>query len=78
MPNLQLVILIGMYSQKYYLKEKAKRTLTETVAEYKTYLPNYFPLPHPSPRNRFWLTKNPWFEKEVIPELQEKVSQILK
>ncbi len=77
MPNLQLVILIGMYSQKYYLKEKAKRTLTETVAEYKTYLPNYFPLPHPSPRNRFWLTKNPWFEKEVIPELQEKVSQIL-
>lgn len=77
MPNLQLVILIGMCSQKYYLKEKAKRTLTETVAEYKTYLPNYFPLPHPSPRNRFWLTKNPWFEKEVIPELQEKVSQIL-
>ncbi|WP_417855900.1 uracil-DNA glycosylase family protein [Xanthomarina gelatinilytica] len=77
MPNLQLVILIGLYSQKYYLKEKAKRTLTETVAEYKTYLPNYFPLPHPSPRNRFWLTKNPWFEKEVIPELQEKVSQIL-
>lgn len=77
MPNLQLVILIGMYSQKYYLKKKAKRTLTETVAEYKTYLPNYFPLPHPSPRNRFWLTKNPWFEKEVIPELQEKVSQIL-
>ena len=74
MPNLQLVILIGMYSQKYYLKEKAKRTLTETVAEYKTYLPNYFPLPHPSPRNRFWLTKNPWFEKEVIPELQEKGS----
>ncbi|HLV70286.1 MAG TPA: uracil-DNA glycosylase family protein, partial [Xanthomarina sp.] len=78
MPNLKLIILIGMHSQKYYLKEKVKRTLTETVAEYKTYLPNYLPLPHPSPRNRFWLTKNSWFEKEVIPELQERVYEILK
>ncbi|MFL0353293.1 uracil-DNA glycosylase family protein [Xanthomarina sp. GH4-25] len=77
MPNLELVILIGMYSQKYYLKEKAKRTLTETVAEYKTYLPKYLPLPHPSPRNRFWLSKNPWFVKEVIPELKRAVKTIL-
>jgi uracil-DNA glycosylase len=77
MPHLELIILIGMYSQKYYLKEKAKRTLTETVANYKTYLPTYFPLPHPSPRNRFWLTKNPWFEKEVIPKLQEKVKMLI-
>lgn len=78
MPNAELIILIGMYSQKYYLKEKAKRTLTETVANYKEYLPIYLPLPHPSPRNRFWLTKNPWFEKEVIPVLQERVAYLLK
>ncbi|PWI30590.1 IclR family transcriptional regulator [Flavobacteriaceae bacterium LYZ1037] len=77
MPKLELVILIGMYSQTYYLKEKAKRTLTETVAEYKTYLPKYLPLPHPSPRNRFWLSKNPWFVKEVIPELKRAVKTIL-
>ncbi len=76
MPNLELVILIGMYSQNYYLKEKAKRTLTETVANYKDYLPRYFVLPHPSPRNRFWLTKNSWFDKEVIPELQMRISKI--
>jgi uracil-DNA glycosylase len=77
MPNLELIILIGMYSQKYYLKEKAKRTLTETVTNYNEYLPRYLPLPHPSPRNRFWLSKNPWFEEEVIPALQEKVHKIL-
>jgi len=71
------VILIGMYAQKYYLKDKAKRTLTETVAEYKTYLPKYFPLPHPSPRNRFWLTKNPWFDVEVLPELKDRVSKLI-
>ncbi len=65
-----------MYAQKYYLQKEAKKTLTETVANYKDYLPNYFVLPHPSPRNRFWLTKNPWFENEVIPELQKRISKI--
>nr|WP_321245417.1 uracil-DNA glycosylase family protein [uncultured Psychroserpens sp.] len=77
MKHVELVILIGMYAQKYYLKEQAKRTLTETVANYKEYLPQYFTLPHPSPRNRFWLTKNPWFDKAVLPELKTKVSEIL-
>ena len=71
MPNVELVILIGMYAQKYYLKKTAKKTLTETVRNYKEYVPNYFVLPHPSPRNRFWLTKNPWFEESVVPELQQ-------
>ncbi|MDA9339583.1 uracil-DNA glycosylase family protein [Polaribacter sp.] len=77
MPNIEMVLLIGMYAQQYYLKEKAKRTLTETVDNYPAYLPNYFVLPHPSPRNRFWLTKNPWFERTVIPELQKRVAEIL-
>ncbi|GAA3592765.1 uracil-DNA glycosylase family protein [Flavivirga amylovorans] len=77
LPNIELVILIGMYSQKYYLKKEAKKTLTETVANYRYYLPkNYLPLPHPSPRNRFWLTKNPWFDVEVLPELQARVRRL--
>ncbi len=76
MPNVELVILIGMYAQKYYLKKEAKKTLTETVSNYKDYLPNYFVLPHPSPRNRFWLTKNPWFDNEVLPELKRRISKI--
>ena len=76
MSNVELVILIGMYAQKYYLKKDAKKTLTETIANFKDYFPNYFVLPHPSPRNRFWLTKNPWFDKEVIPVLQLRISKI--
>lgn len=75
--NVELVILIGMYSQKYYLGKAAKKTLTETVANYKDYLPKYLPLPHPSPRNRFWLTKNPWFNKEVLPELRQRVKELV-
>ena len=77
MPKVELIVLIGMYAQKYYLKKDAKKTLTETVNNYQEYLPNYFVLPHPSPRNRFWLTKNPWFEKDVLPELQKKVISII-
>ena len=77
MPNVELIILIGMYAQNYYLKKEARKTLTETVSAYKEFLPRYFPLPHPSPRNRFRLTKNPWFEKEVLFELEMIVRRIL-
>ncbi|WP_047548925.1 uracil-DNA glycosylase family protein [Psychroserpens sp. Hel_I_66] len=75
--SVELIILIGAYAQKQYLKKEAKRTLTETVANYESYLPKYFPLPHPSPRNRFWLTKNPWFEEEVLGELKMKVNTVI-
>lgn len=77
MPNIEMILLIGMYAQNYYLKETAKRTLTETVDNFPAYLPKYFVLPHPSPRNRFWLTKNPWFEKTVLPTLKKKVAEVL-
>ncbi|CAM3946929.1 MULTISPECIES: uracil-DNA glycosylase family protein [Flavobacterium] len=77
MPNLELILLIGQYAQKHYLKEENKITLTETVSNFKAYLPKYFPLPHPSPRNRFWLQKNEWFEEHVIPILQQKIDKIL-
>jgi uracil-DNA glycosylase len=77
LPNVELIILIGMYAQKYYLGKMAKKNLTETVANYKEYLPKYLPLPHPSPRNRFWLTKNPWFDVEVLPELRERAIKLI-
>jgi uracil-DNA glycosylase len=67
----------GTYSQAYYLRNRKKRNLTDTMRAYKEYLPAFFPLPHPSPRNRFWLIKNPWFEEEVIPELQKRRNKML-
>ncbi len=77
MKNLELIIVIGTYAQNEYLKRKAEKNLTETVKAYKNYLPSYFPLPHPSPRNRFWLSKNTWFEEQVIPDLQKKIRAFL-
>lgn len=78
MPKLKLTILIGQYAQVRYLGDAMEKNLTETVKNYKSYLPKYMVLPHPSPRNRFWLSKNPWFEEEVIPQLQKAVSTTLK
>ncbi len=68
--NKELILLIGNYAQKYYLKGSVKNTLTNTVKSYTEYLPKYLPLPHPSPRNNIWLKKNEWFEKSIIPELR--------
>ncbi len=77
MKNIQLTILIGQYSQRYYLKDKLKTNLTETVRSFKEYLPNYIPLPHPSPRNRIWLKRNDWFEVELLPLFRKKVRNAL-
>ena len=74
----KLIILVGHYAVNYYLKQKAKKSLTETVRHFNEYLPKYFPLVHPSPRNRIWHKKNDWFEYEVLPELQLSVLEILK
>lgn len=76
LPADRLEIIIGMYAQKRYLADRAP-TLTATVAAWATYLPNQLPLPHPSPRNRHWLTKNPWFAEETIPALQARVASAL-
>lgn len=77
MPNLQLTLLIGQYAQNYYLKEKVKNTLSDTVKSFSEYLPAYLPLPHPSPRNNIWQKKNLWFAEEVLPELRERVREVL-
>jgi len=76
MKHAKLILLIGQYAQNYYLGDKAKNTLTETVQHFNTYLPKYFPLPHPSPRNNIWQAKNKWFGLKVLPELQKRVLQI--
>ena len=75
--NLKLTMLIGGYAQKYYLNKEAKSNLTETVRSFKEYLPKFFVLPHPSPRNNIWRAKNKWFDDEVLPRLKLEVKHSL-
>lgn len=65
MPEIKLSLLIGQYAQQAYLGKRRKKSLTDTVRAWREYLPEYLPLPHPSPRNNIWLAKNPWFEDEI-------------
>ncbi len=76
--DVQLTLLIGQYAQNAYLADQTKKTLTETVRNFKEYLPKYYVLPHPSPRNNIWRAKNEWFDKEVLPSLKVEVAGILK
>jgi uracil-DNA glycosylase len=73
LPGIRLTLLVGRYAQSYYLAARRKKTLGETVRAFREYLPEYFALPHPSWRNKLWLKKNPWFEKQVIPALRRSV-----
>jgi len=77
MQEVQLTLLIGNYAQQYYLGRAALPTLTETVRNFRQYLPKYLPLPHPSPRNNIWQKKNEWFGQEVLPELKQLVHALL-
>lgn len=76
MPHIKLVLLVGQYAQRHYLVTGGQ-TLTDSVRDYRRYGPRLFPLPHPSPRNRLWLRRNPWFEREVVPVLRRRVTALL-
>ena len=77
MPDIRLTLLVGRHAQAYYLGNRAGATLAGTVAACADYLPHFFPLPHPSPRNRPWLQRHPWFDSDVLPLLRQQVALAL-
>ena len=77
LPLVSLTVLIGQYAQARYLGKRRKRTLTETVAHWRDYLPRFFALPHPSWRTLGWQRRNPWFDEELLPDLRRRVHALL-
>lgn len=75
--HLEVTLVVGQYAQDYHLHER-QSSLTDTVQSWQSYWPKIIPLPHPSPRNNIWLSRNPWFEKELLPKLRRRVSAALK
>ena len=75
--QIALTLLVGSHAQKYYLGPGMRRTMTETVADWRGFLPLRLPLPHPSWRNTAWLKRNPWFEAELVPELRRRIRQLM-
>jgi uracil-DNA glycosylase/uncharacterized protein YeaO (DUF488 family) len=77
LPQVQLTLLVGQYAQRAFLGARRKASLTETVEHACDYLPDYLPLPHPSPRNQPWLKRHTWFEQTVLPTLRARVAAVL-
>lgn len=72
----RLDVIVGSYAQKRYVPDGSE-SVTATVARWADYLPTKIVLPHPSPRNRGWLTSNAWFQAETLPAVRERVRQVL-
>ena len=77
MPQVEAFVLACRYAQAYYLGDVRKRTLSESVVARREYFPRDFPVPHPSWHNNHWLKAHPWFERDLVPELRERVRQLL-
>jgi len=78
MPQIELVLTIGIYAQSWHMGTARRASLTETVHDWRTVWnaatgPKVLPLPHPSWRNTGWLKKNPWFEMELLPFLKSEI-----
>jgi uracil-DNA glycosylase len=82
MPQIELLLAVGLYAQEWHLRELAGPTLSATVADWRrihevTSGPCIIPLPHPSWRNSGWLKRHPWFEQELLPFLRQCVAERL-
>jgi uracil-DNA glycosylase len=82
LPQLELVLAVGSYAQRWHLGEAAGANLQATMRDWRKHLrrkkrPRILPLPHPSWRNNAWLKRNPWFEKELLPLLRREVHRLV-
>jgi uracil-DNA glycosylase len=82
LPQLELVLAVGSYAQRWHLGGVAGDSLDATMRDWRKYLrrkmrPRVLPLPHPSWRNNAWLKRNPWFEDQLLPVLRREVRKLL-
>jgi uracil-DNA glycosylase len=82
MPQLELILAVGSYAQRWHLGATAVAGMTPAVMAWReplasTTRPRRLALPHPSWRNNAWLAANPWFEQDLLPRLRAEVRRLL-
>jgi uracil-DNA glycosylase len=81
LPNLELVLLVGLHAQRWSLGPAGADGLTGTVRRWREIWgaegrPRLLPMPHPSWRNNGWLKTNPWFEAELLPTARAEAKRL--
>ncbi|MEQ8667459.1 MAG: uracil-DNA glycosylase family protein [Rhodospirillales bacterium] len=81
MKRIELTLLVGTYAQGRYLPHTGSRSrrpsMTPAVENWREYGPGLLPLPHPSWRTTGWQKRHPWFDRDVLPVLRDRVHGIL-
>jgi uracil-DNA glycosylase len=82
MPQLELVLAVGSYAQRWHLPAAGGASMTDQVRRWRQQLdapgrPRRVALPHPSWRNNAWITANPWFERELLPRLRSELRALM-
>lgn len=78
LPNVALILLVGIYAQARYLPGARRLSMSERVRRYRHGHGHYRPLPHPSWRSTMWMRNNPWYERELLPQLRAEVEHVLR
>ena len=74
--NVQLTLLVGAHAVKWHMR-KPKANLGNLVENWQDRWPEAMVLPHPSPRNTYWINQRPWIEDTIVPALQKRVTHLL-
>jgi uracil-DNA glycosylase len=78
LPRIELTLAVGAYALTWHGARAPGVSLTDAVRGWPSaWARGVVPLPHPSPRNNGWLKHNPWFAKELLPALRERVAALL-
>ena len=77
LPADRITLLVGGYAQRRYLPKSANRSMTEAVRDSTSHPSGLMPLPHPAWRSRLWMTRNPWFEADILPELKSRLRTVI-
>jgi uracil-DNA glycosylase len=80
MPRLELVVCLGAHAMHWHMPEHFVGSVDAAVRDWRRcyhLTPRVIPLPHPSWRNNAWLSRNPWFARELLPVLRRDVAELL-
>ncbi|MYD44569.1 MAG: uracil-DNA glycosylase family protein [Gammaproteobacteria bacterium] len=75
--DIKFVLLCGRYAINWHLPHLRNQPLAFSIkSTYESQSPT-LAAPHPSGRNNGWLANNPWFEQDIVPNIQSRVASAI-